>query len=304
MAADFQSYFNEFVRRLFLDETRVERIESALRHLEDVVSNDVRMRRYRPRLFRQGSYACGLAIKPVRANDEYDVDVVLELNLPRSTTSNQALDWLDGRLAEDVVFRSRLVDHDRCVRIDYAGDFHLDVVPARRVWSQGGAFQGRIWVPNRAGRWKLSYPRGFLRWCQAQDKRTGGDFGRAVWMLKRWRDLRSPEKRRVRSIVFTILVGKCVPSWRRVGTSTLPDAALICATLDRLDRYLRSRYGVPVVRNPSLTNENLARDWTHTSFEAFRDEVTAAKRRAERARAGTDASAWQHLFGDAFPTTL
>jgi hypothetical protein len=50
----------------------------------------------------------------------------------------------------------------------------LDVVPARRIKTMGGAFQDRIAVPDRTRRWKASYPRGFFRWCQAQEERAGG----------------------------------------------------------------------------------------------------------------------------------
>jgi hypothetical protein len=121
-------------------------------------------------------------------------------------------------------------------------------------------------------------------------------------MLKRWRDLQAPDKRRVRSIVFTTLVGKCVPTWARGRSSTRPDADVVCLTLKRLDRYLQSRTRVPLVRNPSLLSENLARDWTAASFGRFRAEVAKALADAEVARSGRSGSAWRAVFGDSFPS--
>jgi Second Messenger Oligonucleotide or Dinucleotide Synthetase domain len=299
---DFQPYFDGFLSNLALDPTRQQRIASALRHLDDVVDDDPLLRRRRPRLVLQGSYAAGLAVRPLRATDEYDVDVVIELNIGATAPSGATLDWLEARLATDAIFRSRLRRHPRCVRIEYAGDFHLDVVPGRRIYTAGGAFRGVIKAPDRVRGWRTSYPRGFVRWCEQQDQRTGRDFGRVVVMLKRWRDLQGADRRRVRSIVFTTLVGRCVPACSRTGDSTRPDADVVAETLLRLDRYLRARQRVPIVRNPSLPSENLARAWPQAHFEEFRRQIRAAAAAADGARGGVDPRAWRRLFGDSFPT--
>lgn len=300
---DFQPYFEALLSNIALDPTRVERIESAVRHLEDVVLTDPLLRRRRPRIVPQGSYAAGLAIRPLRATDEYDVDVVVEMSIGATVPSWRVLDALADRLALDAIFRPRLRTHPRCVRIQYAGDFHLDVVPGRRIVTPGGAFRGVIKAPDRERGWRTSNPRGFLRWCVQRNNLTGGDFERVVVMLKRWRDLQVAERRRVRSIVFTTLIGLCVPRWTRSGASTRPDADVLVETLQRLDRYLGSRRRVPILRNPSLAGENLARSWPQTHFEEFRDQVSEALDDATFARAGRGASAWRRLFGDAFPTS-
>ena len=135
------------------------------------------------------------AVGQVRARDEFDVDLVVKLTLPVSLSSADTLTWIRSRLALDSVFRVRLKPHPRCVRISYAGDFHMDVVPARRVATVGpisGARLVRLKVPDRVGGWRFSNPEGFVRWCQTQDERTGGDFGRVVMMMKRWRDRHPP----------------------------------------------------------------------------------------------------------------
>lgn len=300
--SDFQPFFDRFIGSLALDQTRVSRIESALRHLAELVENDAQMRRYRPRLMRQGSYATGLAIRPARTTDEYDVDVVLEVNLGWAVTPTTALDWLESRIREDGVFRSRLVSHPRCVRIDYASDFHLDVVPGRRRRTASGVFQGRIDAPDRTRGWHPSCPSGFTLWCAKQNRRTGGDFARMVWLLKRWRDIQASDRRRIRSIVFTTLVGRCVPSWAPTGDSTRPDADVLFQTLVRLNRYLASRERVPRVPNPSLPGENLARTWSQTSFERFRGEVREALEDSGFARAASHPQAWRAVFGSEFPT--
>jgi Second Messenger Oligonucleotide or Dinucleotide Synthetase domain len=308
MPFDYQPYFNRFITEVLpLDQTRNGRIVDAWNHLNELIANDDAFKRYLPQLALQGSYATGTAIRPVRAGDEFDVDVVLKVTLPALWSSEIALDWLRGRLALDGVFKKKLVEHQRCVRVSYAGDFHLDIVPARRA-SVTGPISGvplpvRLKVPDRAGGWRLSNPEGFARWCRLQDNRTGGDFSRVVMMLKRWRDNNAPEKRRIRSIVFTTLIGRSVPKWVAPRTSsTRPDADVLLATLGALDRRLHTYSRVPTVKNPSLLSENLSRSWTNTDFLLFRKQIREAFRLAIAIRKSNDASAWRALFGTSFPT--
>lgn len=290
-----------------LDASRVERISGAWTHLEDLVAGDSEFKRYRPQIVVQGSYAAGTAIRPLRAGDEFDVDLVIKLTLPRLWRSDVALDWLRGRLALDGDFRKRLARHPRCERVSYAGEFHLDVVPARResaIAPISGARLLRLKVPDRSGGWRYSNPEGFVRWCGQQDQRTGGDFGRIVMMLKRWRDNSATEKRRIRSIVFTTLIGRAVPTWNSPGTSTRPDANVLIATLGALDRRLKAFTGIPIIRNPSLPSENLARSWTRADFVEFRKQLREAFRLAIYIRKTGDPAAWRALFGSTFPVTF
>lgn len=299
---DVQPYFDQFLQRLQLDPSRVQRIDQSLRHLEQVIAADPLFRRRRPNLFLQGSYAQGLAVRPLDPETDYDVDIVVEMDFGLTVTSTAMLDWFAGRLADDSVFRDRLVRHDRCVRVEYAGAFHLDVVPARRFRPNGQPFQGRLKVPDRQRGWRTSYPRGFIRWCELQERRTGGDFGRVVQMLKRWRDTNHPDARRIRSIVFTTLIGRVVPPWRHGGASTRPDSEVLTQALIRLDRYLQPRATPPRVSNPSLPGENLARSWTRGDFGHFRNAVHEAMGAAMRAQLIGRPAAWRTLFGTSFPT--
>ncbi len=308
MAVDYQPWFNRFIGDVLpLDATRVERIDGAWRHLLQVIAGDSAFRGLRPQIVAQGSYAAGTAIRPLGKQDEFDVDLVIKLTLRKSLTSTDVLDWLRGRLALDRTLKSRLVPHPRCVRVSYAGDFHLDIVPARRVSTplQIGRTTTnliRLKVPDRVGGWRFSNPEAFVGWCKRQDVRTGGDFSRMVMMLKRWRDNRSPEKARVRSIVFTTLIGRAVPSWSDGTYSRRSDARVLVATLQRLNQQLRAITAVPIVRNPSLRSENLARTWTRSDFVQFRTQINEAWRLAAYIhKARENPAAWRALFGKTFP---
>jgi hypothetical protein len=120
-------------------------------------------------------------------------------------------------------------------------------------------------------------------------------------MLKRWRDNNAPEKRRIKSIVLTTLIGRSVPTWSRGGQSTRPDADVLTATLAVMNRKLAAFSGPPLVTNPSLVTENLARSWTRQDFLSFRRELKTAWQTAALARKGTQPQAWRALFGGTFP---
>ena len=308
MAYDYryQPFFDKFLRDVLpLDASRVERIDGAWQRLHDVVVGGDAFSRYRPEIVPQGSYAAGMAVRPVRPGDEFDVDLVVKLTLPVSCTSTETLTWIRTRLALDSVFKMRLLAHPRCVRISYAGDFHMDVAPARRTLSTSpisGARLIRVKVPDRVGGWRFSNPEGFVRWCEAQKERTGGDFARVVMMMKRWRDFNAPEKRRIKSIVFTTLLGRSVPAWTGGGDSRRPDADLLVATLGVLVRKLAPITGVPLVPNPSLKLENLARTWTRNDFQAFREELKAAFELAVQIRKSKDPNRVVRSVGRTFPT--
>ena len=120
-------------------------------------------------------------------------------------------------------------------------------------------------------------------------------------MLKRWRDENAAEKRRVRSIVLTTLLGRAVPSWSLRGENLRPDARVIVATLRKLNQQLRGVTGTPIVRNPSLRTENLARSWTRADFVAFRTQINHAWRLAVEVGQSGEPTAWRALFGESFP---
>lgn len=82
--------------------------------------------------YQQGSMAIGATIRAKRREDGYDIDIVVELRLPRDTPPARVLDLLyeairgePGSQYYDVVERQT-----RCVTIHYADGMHLDLTPS------------------------------------------------------------------------------------------------------------------------------------------------------------------------------
>jgi len=295
-----QTHFSKFIQNIELDDARVERIQAAAGRLAVYCNSNTGIRQYAPYLFFQGSYVNGTAVRPADPKGEYDVDIVVLMSLPNAGAGT-VLDWFAERLREDADYRLRVLpSKDKCVRLRYAGDFHVDVVPAHRMTNNDEPIQ----IPSRRHGWLSSHPRGFTAWCKGQEARTERDFSRCVKMMKRWRDITTDARTAVTSIVFTTLLGPRVPT----PAYTSPDAQVVVHTLTSLNQYLDSRPLKPVVVNPSMTSEDLAATWSQANYELFRRHV---RRATERAREAYSAQGeveavrlWRTLFGDAFPLTV
>lgn len=91
-----------------------------------------------PHIYVQGSFALGTAIVPVKADEEYDLDLTCKLRklVGRATHSQRQLKDIIG-VELEAYRRARNIDQpleakNRCWRLSYKDDlrFHMDVVPS------------------------------------------------------------------------------------------------------------------------------------------------------------------------------
>src|SRR5262249_31356166 len=249
----------------------------------------------------QGSVAIDTAIKPLKENDEFDVDAVFLLNVAKLPSSRQTpheiIAWIAERLRTHRHYEGKVHERPRCVRIGYAGDFDVDVVPARLVGLQSDVIE----IPSKKEGWRRSNPKGYVDWALGVDAASEGRFVRVVRLVKYWRDARFGADSKPKSIILTTLLGQHMP---RRSAST---AEALVIAMERLSSSLESAIFVPPVLNPSLRDEDLARDWTQAAFELFCERFATATQRArtayELAKANRDRSteAWVALFGEGFP---
>src|SRR5258708_32682389 len=130
-------------------------------------SKDSPFRYFRPEIYPQGSMALGTTVKPVEG--PHDLDFVLQLSRDHSGVDPMALiRLLYGFLREHGTYRPMTKLKKRCVRIEYADDFYMDVLPACRNGAAGGAC---IKVPDRLVRgWSDSNPLGYVEWFKQRSK--------------------------------------------------------------------------------------------------------------------------------------
>jgi hypothetical protein len=190
-----ETQFTNFNEKLKLDSTRRQRIVGAVARFQQFCQTDEELSAASAgEVFLQGSVATGAVIKPL-ADDEFDVDAVYPFDLnvfQGGITPAQLIQWFISRLQSSEFYKNNLLPRDRCARIDYAGDFHIDIIPAT---SSIAATQPYAVPAKDLGSWVVNDPIGYANWVKAIDRNAVGvdqdgvsRFVRSCRMMKRWRD--------------------------------------------------------------------------------------------------------------------
>jgi hypothetical protein len=110
-------------------------------------------------IYPQGSIALGTTTKPLASN-EFDVDLVCHLPIVLHTSDAHAVKALIGdRLKEHATYKGMLEEKQRCWRINYANEFHLDITPSV---NNPNCYQGGELVPDKTMvHWKTTNPKGY-----------------------------------------------------------------------------------------------------------------------------------------------
>ena len=92
--------------------------------------------------------------------NEFDLDIVVHIKKIYSAyTPNEIYNSLIKVLEQDERYRSKIEKKNRCVRLNYAGDFHLDILPGCIAFLNNDK---NIKVPDRELRdWVSSNPKGY-----------------------------------------------------------------------------------------------------------------------------------------------
>ena len=247
-------------------------------------------------VYPQGSIALGTAIKPLAAN-EFDVDLVCYLLGIEYTLSAVAVKALIGdRLKENATYKGMLEEKQRCWRINYANEFHLDITPS--IMNPRCKQNGEL-VPDKSlAQWKPTNPKGYIgRFEQYSAIRprfllpqrsfavaaTNGNvtplpeptmtkpfLKRIVQLLKRHRDQQFVGSNRAElapiSIIITTLTGWAYAKCAREQTYD-DEFDFITAVIREMPTFIRMemRSGKPfyLIENETTAGENFADKWNH-----------------------------------------
>ena len=188
----------------------------------------------------------------------------------------------------------------RCVTVDYAGDFHLDVVP--RVTLGGKHY---VCKPSRE-QIRGNGRNGYRDWFNEKNRITGGNLKRVVRILKHLRDHKNNYT--AKSILLTTLAGNTIkPSDE--GTEAVNSVGDTLATVTtRWTTTYSSIPTVPEIKNPVLPSENFNRHWDQRKYSNFRNKVHSHALTARKAKAEPSSEnaikIWQELFGEALAKVL
>lgn len=277
----------ELTKRLDLTDSQRKEAISHYRAVGEYLSDsDSPVSDYFPEIRPQGSMLQGTVVRPQR-KDEYDLDLVciLKISSDDPITASKAYELLHDRLRNDGIYSKMLTRESRCLRLTYAHNFHLDILPAKSILDDP---MFGIMIPSRDRTyWQRSNPFRFAGWLKTRcimrkpvllearkivDPPSEGantPLQRVIQLMKRRRDImfENDQDTAPKSIVLTTLAGE------RYEGHELCFEALI-DVLRKIDDDIKATQGIMVVKNPVDVNEILSRDWTETSYGQFKRYIS------------------------------
>lgn len=119
------------IQSLDLTAKQHQKAESEYEAITDHLSNlEWFCEKYAPDIFPQGSMDLGTCVRPIGAA-EFDLDIVVVMAGLRRLGLDVMMDDLEKALSTYQGSHKAIKRMERCFRLDYPGDFHLDLVPAR-----------------------------------------------------------------------------------------------------------------------------------------------------------------------------
>lgn len=248
----------------------------------------------------QGSMAHRTIIKPL-AGREYDADILLELTYQADWTPYDYIQATYEAFRRSTTYKSMVSRKSRCVRVAYAGDCHIDVVPCFE-------YQGDLYICNRSGEgsFERTNPVGYSQWLEERDGIASGNLVRSIRLIKWLRDYKTTFT--CRSIILNVLVADTISEDRLIvhpqHYKDLPTAFV--NILEDLAEYLEPYSAfVPTIADPSCPEVTFNHRWTdEDQFFNFRDRIiTYAAWAREAYNAPTKQASlagWQKLFGEDF----
>ena len=291
--------------------------KQAVEHYEAVgnwISEDPVLAKLAPRIFPQGSMRLQTTVRPW-LYIEYDLDLVYLIGSGTQTRPGDLYRQIQHRLNLNKTYRDRLECHPRCLRLTYAGDFHLDIVPACPDIEYGGSF---VRIPSENLEGKRTNPEGYAIWFETQCAIQGeikaereltpipphqplqnrSVLRRATQLFKRRRDVfYSDQEDSPASIVLTTLAAGFFQ-----GSDNTTDELI--SILSRTNALL-ARSNELTVPNPSNPGEDLTEHWSLSQKHRFQSFISDFKEKMYalmESRGPQLSEALQALFGEAIAT--
>lgn len=285
-------HFDDFLREVVnINQSRLDRLNGHVKAVSEHLSQ--KLDSYR-KVERQGSYALRTIIKPVEGR-EYDADILLFMKYDRSKKPSDYIDEVYRCLKLNGNYSDKVHRRTRCVYIDYAGDFHLDIVPCVEVNGQ------RYICNNKTNKFEVTDGTGYRDWFNAKTQVTNGNLKRVTRLLKYMRDHKGNFT--APSILLTTLIGTSVYDGEDDAKfKNVPDT--LHTVVNRINDFLQRNPFMPEIPNPVLPSETFTRHWDRAKYLNFREKFAAYTKRINEAYTEADrqksVQKWQDLFGERF----
>jgi post-segregation antitoxin (ccd killing protein) len=298
-ADDFNSFLKDVVN---LPQGRLDQLGGRVDVLYGAIKKDSTYGALVTGKIPQGSWAHRTIIKP-KDGLEYDADFLLCVDENDDWAGDKAqyiekLYWALGGAG----YQGKCTRKTRCVRVQYANDSHIDIVP------YVDTSIGQRIVNKSTGEWEDTNPEGFTDWMKKRDDWTSKNFRKVVRLMKYIRDNHGGFQG-TRSIILTTLLGQRVNQ----VTSIIDPSAYgdVPKALEKivsdLDDWLWPLTSMPTVEDPSSPGTSFNHRWSEESFQHFQrrvhtisSEITDALKEEDR---DESARKWRIVLGDKFKST-
>jgi hypothetical protein len=292
--ADLQDEFNIFHDCIALTSGK----KAVLRTVRNAIRERIR-KNFRetlkipvPKFRGQGSYAMDTTVNSI--GGEYDIDDGVYLqhldnqddsHWPAAATVHQ---WLVK--ATDGPTREKPMDKRTCVRVRYAGQYHVDL-------PLYGELKGLYLLAVKSEtNWPHSDPLALTDWFIAKVELYGEQLRRIVRYLKAWADFQAARRGKMPGgLILTVLAANY---FRRHEQ----DDVSLANTFQAISDAVRIAF---FVLNPVDINEELTERLTGVQKTRFQEAVKAAAKDAKEAVAQKDghksSKQWRKQLGNRFP---
>ena len=276
-------------------------------------------RHLRPEIYPQGSMALGTTVAPV--DGPHDLDFVLQISRDHTAVNPMALiESLYSFLRQNGTYRPMTTMKNRCVRIEYADDFYMDVLPACHNGTVGGTC---VKVPDRSLHgWSDSNPKGYIDWFKKKSRmvfvRTMMDKAEAipdqeavaqkevllliVQLTKRWRDLYFAEMDPELAPISVVLTTLAAGTYRGEKSVSQAMASMLSGVVELIGQSRRNGEKHLHLCNPSNPAEDLTERWdtNPAAYQAFEQGIRDFQQRWSRllAHQGNVKGELVALFGE------
>jgi hypothetical protein len=311
-------------QHLQLDDSRKTRMESAYRAISELLNKDQGFfKDLAVDVYPQGSVMIGTTVRPYRGS-EFDLDIVVQINeLYSRYTPLEVYNALLKILENDLRYNDKIERKNRCTRINYANDFHMDILTGCIIYHHN---KDVIHVPDRQLRsWTITNPKGYGAWflqqaatirresllqgyynrmkielrAETQDLPrdefyTKSPLQRAVQLVKRYRDIYFSNDNAAfatSSIVITTLMGL-----NYQGEPSIYETIDNCLNRIKLSFNLAVQNRVKfAVKNPVHPQENFTDSWSQAHYDHFYKFIEKFHKQWNALKEGFDKSGQNYI---------
>ncbi|MDI6716716.1 MAG: hypothetical protein QME63_07215 [Actinomycetota bacterium] len=283
--SSFKGFYEEIklapAKKVFLRTSRDAVRKKIKKYFKEELEEEV------PKFRGQGSYSMDTIVNPL--DGEYDIDDGVYLSNLDSDKSK----WPSAETAHNWVFEAVKghtdtdpVDKRTCVRVIYAGQYHVDLP----IY---GIHNNTIYLAEKGKtEWTLSDPKAITDWFLDQVKSKGEQLRRVVRYLKAWADNKS--QKMPSGLVLTILASNNFVSNQR------DDIAFTETVRNIYNQLLVST----AILNPVDITEDLSGGISKSQMNNFKDMLSKLIERADKAIKEDDedkaCELWTKEFGNRF----